>query len=223
MTAAIRKLKNAVGRVLSAVQKSRRGGRSASLAYRMNRAGIKTRPDPKKYTRLLDFISGDRIIELGAAEGVLALLLAERGAKVYAFEMKRERHEEALRLQDTWQQQGRNVQDCEMILGDIRNHLDLLKKVDTLVAVRSIYYLRDDIERVFLEVGRHVDRVVLCGNEGRSHDYYAANGQPNDKLGRFNYYATAEGMSELLKKSGYRIETTVTKGDPIVVGVRQAD
>lgn len=220
MAAAIRKLKNAVGRVLYAVQKSRPGGRSASLAYRMNRASIRKGRVPKKYRRLLNFISGDRIVELGAAEGVLALLLTERGAKVSALEIKRERHEEALKLQQIWHQQGKNVQDCEMILGDIRNHLDLLRSVDTLVAVRSIYYLRDDIERVFSEVGRHVNRVVLCGNEGRSLDYYAANGEPEDKLGPFNYYATVEGMSELLEKSGYRIETTVMKGDPIVVGIK---
>lgn len=221
MTVSIRKLKVAVGRLLSATRRSGTGQTSASLAYRTNREAIRKGRIPKKYTRLLDFISGDRILELGAAEGVLSLLLAERKAKVVALELKRERHEEALRLQGLWRKQGRDVEGCKMVLGDIRNHLDLLKQVDTLVAVRSIYYLRDDIGPVFSEIGKHVHRVVLCGNKGRAHAYYEAKGQPSDKLGRFNYYACAEGMSEILKNSGYLIEATITKGDPIVVGVKQ--
>src|SRR5687767_12415869 len=73
-----------------------------SLAYRKNKDAITQGEIPKKYTRVLELVPGERVIELGAAEGVLSLLLAERKQKVYALELRQERHEEALRLQAAW-------------------------------------------------------------------------------------------------------------------------
>ena len=145
------KIKEALGRLLArgaAVHPSKSG----SLEYRKNKNAIKEGNIPAKYTRLLPFISGDRILELGAAEGVLSLLLAERKHKVYALELRPERHEEAKRLQQLWQSQGRDVSSCEMVLGDIRQKRELLPKVDTLVAVRSIYYLRDQVDLSLIHI-----------------------------------------------------------------------
>ena len=147
--------------------------------------------------------------------------MAERKHKVYALELRPERHEEAKRLQRLWQSQGRDVSGCEMVLGDIRQKRDLLSKVDTLVAVRSIYYLRDQVDNVFAEVGKHVKRVVLCGNKNRAKTYFDAGGNPTDNLGRFNFYASVEGMTEVLENAGYTIAETVREGDPIVVGVKE--
>jgi precorrin-6B methylase 2 len=191
------------------------------LAYRKNKDAIKQGEIPKKYTRVLELVPGQRVIELGAAEGVLALLLAEQKEKVYALELRPDRHEEALRLKAAWRKQGRKVDACEMLLGDIRDRLDLLEDVDTLVAVRSIYYLRDQIEDVFAEVGKHVANVVLCGNGNRARTYFEANGNPQDALGRFNFYASAEGMTQVLQGAGYRIVKTIPEGDPIVIGVKE--
>jgi protein-L-isoaspartate O-methyltransferase len=204
----------------SAPEKS--AAESGSLAYRKNKEMIQRGTIPTKYTRLLDLIPGDRILELGAAEGVLSLLLAERKRKVYAVERNRERHEEALRLQELWQAQGRNVSCCEMILGDLREHFDLLPKVDTLVAVRAIYYLRDQVADVFSEVGKHVRYVVLCGNKNRAQRYFETDGRPDDNLGPFNFYASIEGMRKVLEESGYTIDKVISEGDPIVVGVKSA-
>jgi len=191
-----------------------------SLAYRKNKESIRSGSIPTKYVRLLDLIPGDRVLELGAAEGVLSLLLAERKRKVYAVERKIERHEEALRLQELWRAQGRDVSRCEMILGDLREHFDLLPKVDTLVAVRAIYYLRDQIAEVFSEVGKHVRYVVLCGNKNRAAHYFETNGHPADNLGPFNFYASIEGMRKVLEDSGYTVDKIVSEGDPIVIGVK---
>ena len=195
--------------------------KQGSLEYRKNKNAIKQGQIPAKYTRLLPFIAGDRILELGAAEGVLSLLLAERKHKVYALELRPERHEEAKRLKQLWQSQGRDVSGCEMVLGDIRQKRELLPEVDTLVAVRSIYYLRDQVDDVFAEVGKHVKRVVLCGNKNRAKTYFDADGNPTDNLGRFNFYASVEGMTQVLENAGYTIEQTVREGDPIVVGVKE--
>jgi hypothetical protein len=47
---------------------------SGSLAYRTHRKAIWRLNIPEKYTRLVDLAPGRRVLELGAAEGVLSLL-----------------------------------------------------------------------------------------------------------------------------------------------------
>jgi hypothetical protein len=197
------------------------GASSGSLAYRTNRRAIWNGEIPEKYSRLVDLVRGQRILELGSAEGVLSLLLAQKKEKVFALEMKRERYEEALRLKSFWQEQGRDVGRCEMVLGNIKNQLHLLRSVDTLLAVRSIYYLRGDLKDVFDVVGRHVPNVVLCGNKNRARKYLEAHGNPDDRLGKSNYFATLEGMASLLQGYGYAIVDTVAEGDPIVIGAKK--
>jgi hypothetical protein len=191
-----------------------------SLAYRKSRDAIWHADVPEKYARLIEHIPGNRILEMGAAEGVLALLLAQRKEKVIALEKNAERHEEALRLQAHWKDLGLSVSHCEMVLGSITDRLDLLEQVDTFLGVRSIYYLRDDVQRVFDRIGERVENVVLCGNKNRARRYIESGGSPDDKLGRFNFYASIEGMISVLERAGYAIVETVTEGDPIVVGAK---
>lgn len=198
------------------------GGASAagSLAYRNNRKAIWRGDIPEKYTRLVDLVPGQRVLELGAAEGVLSLLLAQKKEKVFALELKEERHEEAQRLKSSWLERGFDVDRCEMLLGNIKDRLHLLKSVDTLLAVRSIYYLRGDLTEVFDVVGRHVANVVLCGNKNRARKYAESHGNPDDPLGKDNYFATLEGMTSLLEGCGYAIVTSIADGDPIVIGAK---
>lgn len=190
-----------------------------SLAYRKSTDAIWNGKVPEKYTRLLPFIHGERVLEIGAAEGVLALLLAGAGKTVLAIEKTRDRHEEALRLMARWRDLGHAVGACTMLHGDVREHYSLLERVNTVVAVRSIYYLRDDVPKVFAEIGRRgVKRVVLCGNKNRAACYVA--GELSDNLGEFNRYSSIAGMVEALTDGGFEIAEMVTEGDPIVVGVR---
>jgi len=216
MTGHAQAVKSWLGQVLDG-SASASGG---SLAYRANRKAIWQGDIPEKYTRLVDLVPGQRILELGAAEGVLSLLLAQKKEKVFALELKEERHEEARNLKTSWQERGLDVGRCEMVLGNIMEHLHLLKSVDTLLAVRSIYYLRGDLIDVFDAVGRHVPNVVLCGNRNRARKYAESHGNPDDPLGKDNYFATLEGMTSLLEGCGYTIVTIVADGDPIVVGVK---
>lgn len=189
------------------------GMERASLAYRKARTAIWEGQVPEKYTRLLPYIEGSPILEIGSAEGVLALLLAKRGADVTALELREERHHEAMRLRKRWQ-----AYRCALRLGDIREHLDLLKGVETLVAVRAIYYLRSDAPAVIaFAATAGVRRVVLCGNRNRAAQSVA---QPESELGRFNRLASVPGMRELLEGAGYRIDKVIAEGDPIVVGLR---
>ena len=163
---------------------------------------------------------GQRILELGAAEGrAFPASRAEEGKGVCA-------GAEGGAARGGPKSQGvlagarSDVGRCEMVLGNIKEHLQLLKSVDTLLAVRSIYYLRGDLIDVFDAVGRHVPNVVLCGNRNRARKYAELHGNPDDPLGKDNYFATLEGMTSLLEGCGYTIVTIVADGDPIVVGAK---
>lgn len=193
---------------------------TSSLAYRKNEAAIRRGEAPAKYTRLLPHIPGHRILEIGSAEGVLASLLArvDGGTKqeVTALERNGDRHEAALRLCAEWREHYKFSATPNFLNADIRDRLDLLQDVDTLVAVRVIYYLRTDIDSVFGEIAARVPNVVLCGNANRAERYHAGN--PHPGLGEYNFYASAEGMRDLLTRHGYDIVKEIPDGDPIVVG-----
>jgi hypothetical protein len=184
-----------------------------SLAYRKNEASILGGAAPEKYTRILPFVHGNKILEIGSAEGVLACLLAKQGKQVVALERQRERHEAAQRLRDAW---GMDVAGPRFICGDIRDNLQRLDGIDTLVAVRMIYYLKDDLDPVFGEVSRKVRNVVLCGNRNRANRWRKGIVDPLSNAD--DKYASREGMKDLLTRHGYKIVGGTDEGDEIVVG-----
>jgi SAM-dependent methyltransferase len=186
---------------------------TGSLAYRKNESAIMRGQVPEKYTRIVPFVPGKKILEIGSAEGVLALLLAKQGKEVVALERQPERHEAAQRLRDAW---GMDVGGPRFICGDIRDNLCRLDAADTLVAVRMIYYLRDDLDKVFSEVAKKVQNVVLCGNRNRADRW--RRGVPDEPDGPHNKYASREGMKDLLTRHGYKIVGGTDEGDEIVVG-----
>lgn len=196
---------------------------TGSLAYRRNAEDIWRGRVPTKYTRLLPYIPhSPQMLEIGAAEGVLSMIVANRdpSARVTALEMQPERHEKALELQDRWRFLGHSVDGCTMVCGDIRDRLSLLSGVDTFIAIRTIYHLGESITPVFQAVGQQVRNVVLCGNPNRARWHEQNAIPPTDSAGRFNYYAGVKGMTEVLEQAGFRIDQVVTEGDPIVTGSR---
>lgn len=190
----------------------------SSLAYRKARDELWAGRVPEKYIRLLPHVQGGKALEVGAAEGVLSLLLAREKIvdAVRALELRPYRYEEGLRLRDRWRELGYDVDRCTMLCGDIRENLGLFQMTDVLIMVRTLYYLRDEAVSVLRNANaRRVSRVVLCGNRGRQ-QYYRQ--QPDTDLGRFNFLSSVEGMSHALTQAGYQITTVVDQGDPIVVG-----
>jgi hypothetical protein len=190
---------------------------TGSLAYRKNAAAILRGQVPEKYTRILPYIQGDKIIEMGSAEGVLSLLLAKQGKQVTALELNAERHAAALRLCAAWQEKS-TFAAPQFVNGSISDHLDLLDGKDTLVAVRMIYYLRAELDAVIAAASKAVKTVVLCGNKNRAAQWEA--GVPDEVGGAENKYASLDGMKELLLRHGFAITATVAAGDPIVIGSR---
>lgn len=198
------------------------GHRYGSFEYRKEADLIRTGGVSSKYTRILPFVPGRNVFEVGAAEGVLSLLLAERKDHVFGVEKVDSRHQQALALQNTWRELGFPVDNCEMLLGDVRDHYDKLDSADTVVAVRSIYYLKDDLDDVFSQFAARVSNVVLCGNRSRSVKYFENRGTKafGDTVGHYNYYASLDGMWNLVTRHGFRVVHAVPDGDPIVVASR---
>jgi hypothetical protein len=193
---------------------------NGSFAYRVHEDAIWHARPPQKYLRLLPYITGRRILEIGAAEGVLSLLLADRDptAEITALERHRDRHAAALALQARWKALGKRVDGCAMVHGDIRDRYDLLDGVETFVAIRTIYHLEATVPEVFAAVAAKVPTVVLCGNPNRAQ--WPHSSSSTAKLGQWNLYAGVQGMSEALMAAGYTIGTVVHEGDPIVTGHR---
>lgn len=185
---------------------------TGSLAYRQNEAAILRGDVPEKYLRLLPYIKGEHILEVGSAEGVLACLLARAGKTVAALEKSAERHAAAIRLAAEWEVEP------ALFNGAIGDRLDLLDGIDTLVGIRTIYYWGASLDPVFAAAAETVPNFVLCGNKNRAARWKA--GQPNDHDRADNFYASAEGMKDVLTRHGYKIVAEVLTGDPIVVGRR---
>lgn len=183
---------------------------TGSLAYRKNERDILRGDVPEKYTRLLPYITGETVLEIGSAEGVLALLMVRDGKIVTALERQKDRHDQALALRKAW-----GLDRGLFVNGDISENLHLLEGVDTLVAVRMVYYLRDQLDAVFSEVAAKVPTVVLCGNKNRAARWRQG---IREETKADNYYASQEGMRALLERHGYQVIAEETEGDPIVVG-----
>lgn len=195
---------------------------TASLAYRKNTEAIWNGQAQEKYLRLLPYITGRRILEIGAAEGVLSLLIADRdpSAQVTALELHPERYASAVALQIRWRALDKRVDGCQMICGDICQRLDLLEGIDTLVASRTIYHLGDAVRDVFAAASAAgVSLIVLAGNPNRA-KWPESRSAKTDETGAFNRFAGVPGMRELLEGAGYTIGAVVTEGDPIVTGHR---
>lgn len=188
---------------------------TGSLAYRKNEAAILRGDVPEKYTRILPYIPGNRILEIGSAEGVLALLMAREGMKVTALEKSAERHASALKLAKAWKAKG-----VSFVNGPVQEAIALVEPdaFDTLVAVRMIYYLRDQLDPVFAAVAERIPNVVLCGNGNRATRY--RKGYADEEGGPVGFYASAEGMRALLERHGYTVTAELLEGDEIVVGTK---
>lgn len=193
---------------------------TGSLAYRKNESAILRGDVPEKYTRILPYIPGKRILEIGSAEGVLALLMAREGMKVTALEKSFERFNAALGLSAAWKlkfplKRGGSI---SFVNGPVQEAIGLVEPntFDTLVAVRMIYYLRDQLDPVFAAVAERIPNVVLCGNGNRASRY--RKGYADEEGGPVGFYASAEGMRALLERHGYTVTAELLEGDEIVVG-----
>ena len=192
---------------------------TASLEFRKNIDSIHKGNIPKKYTRLVPHIHGNTILEVGAAEGVLSLLLARTKDKVVGIERSKERYLSALELQKTWKGLDYQVANCQFHNVDLVDNLDLLDGIDTFVAIRTMYYFGNNLDIIFTNISKQCRFIVLGGNKNRAIQY--AKGNYLGNVGKNNYYATLDGMGEVARNYGYNIEYSIDEDknvDPLLVG-----
>ena len=190
---------------------------STSVDHRRNMALLNKGEIPNRFRELVSFVPGDRIVDLGAGEGILGLALCGERSLIRSIDLTPVRYEAGLELLEHWRSLGRDVSRSELVLGDALANPELLDGFDTLVASRVIYYFRERIDPFMTIVSQKFRYVVLVGNGGRNKN--AANGKVPKDIGPYITYSTPEGMRELLVRHGFEIISEGTAdGDPVVVG-----
>jgi protein-L-isoaspartate O-methyltransferase len=190
-----------------------------SVAFREYEDMLRNRQMPERYQRLLPYIKGDSVLEIGAAEGIFSLMLSATKSRVLSVDITPARHEGAKKLQDLWLKAGHDyAANCEYICGDIFERFELLESIDTVVASRVIYYFQERLDDLLTAIAKNAHHVVLVGNADRA-EAWETRGD-GMKIGKYAYYATTAGMKDLLQRHGYTVTDTVVIEDPVVVGVR---
>ncbi|RKF12371.1 methyltransferase domain-containing protein [Roseovarius spongiae] len=183
--------------------------------YRENRGEIRKGIVPERYVRISKIVPGKNILEIGSADGTQSLTLARDGKRVCGIELMSLQFEEALSLRESWRDMGVTVEDCEFMNVDIMKSLEILDCFDTVLISRVLYHLRADIEPLFRSIAdSKVRNVVLIGcplREAR----WREKGVTGDTLGKYAYYASREGMEDILKRCGFEI----IHSEPSAVGM----
>lgn len=220
MAGILRKLKDVI--FTKSGQYSDRYGKncqSQSLDFRRNASGIFRGELPKKYVELVDLIPGERVVEVGAGEGVLSLAVSAKKQAVRAIDYTPLRHEKGKEIKAAWAGLGKDVDRCELVLGDVFDDPSLLDGFDTLVACRVIYYFGERTDLFFEMVSARMNYIVLVGNGRRAKRH--ARGHVSKDLGDSARLSTPDGMREILEKYGYEIVTEIRDNDPVVIGKRK--
>lgn len=166
-------------------------------------------------------IPGERIFEMGSAEGLLASRLALSKAQVLGSEVSKNRYDSAERLRVSLTRKGTIGSNLIFTPRDARGASDLFAGVDTFVACRVIYHFRSmrDLQDLFKKVGAEIGCVFILGDALKAGAFESFGvGFAFNPVKFFNY-ASSAGMEALLKSHGYETVAGETGfGDPYVIG-----
>lgn len=171
-----------------------------------------------------ELVKGDRILEIGAAEGLQSLYLAQFKSYVCGIEISNLRYQKALELSKNMEKLGYRISNCDFIHGDILRQADLLKDFDTILIVRVLYHFRqmDDIYLLVDSILSKVNSVIIVGDRIKSEMFYAFNVSMKWNPVPFFNFASHEGMEFLLERADFSVSKgETTFGDPYVVGVKK--
>lgn len=195
------------------------------VEFRKNREQIALGDVPDRYKRTASYVPGKRVLDIGSADGTLALFLAQSKEFVIGAELMRYRHKTAQEMQRTWASRGARTDNLKFVNRGVKRVKPLLNEVDTIVLSRTLYHLRDDAFWLFKELERseNIEYVALFGNRDKEKEWFDTDGnQPG--LGKYLALASKHGMEELLTNHGFSIETSIASTeteDPIVIGARR--
>ena len=195
------------------------------VEFRKNKQQIALGNVPARYERTAELVPGKRVLDIGSADGTLALVLAQSKEKVIGAELMRYRHKTAQEMQRTWAKRGAKTDNVRFVNRGAKRVRPFLREVDTVVLSRALYHLRDDAFWLFAQIERipTITHVALFGNRDKEREWFDTKGeQPG--LGKYLALVAQEGMEDILKKHGFDIETSIASTeteDPIVIGVRR--
>lgn len=171
---------------------------------------------PPRYSRLVPFISGSSILDVGCGEGLLPLVLA-KPAKVVGIDISPKRVEIANDLLNGPYSAKKGF--VSFISGDAIQYICTSPLPETVVMNRVLYHFAQDVllVRDALRKSTAVKAVVLVGNNAKKN----LTASEHD-LGKWVHYSTVEGMSKFLNEAGFTNVKIVeiSDSDPIVIGSR---
>lgn len=193
--------------------------------FRKNREQIALGNVPGRYERTASFVPGRRVLDIGSADGTLALVLAQSKEKVIGAELMRYRHRTAQQMQRTWAERGARTENLRFVNRGVKRVKPLLKEVDTVVLSRTLYHLRADASWLFSQLKEfdNIEYVALFGNRDKEREWFGSKGEQTG-LGEYLAFSGQEGMEDILRKHGFDIETSIASTeteDPIVIGARR--
>ncbi len=133
---------------------------------------------------LLDgIVRGERVLDLGCAQGVIANMLAQRGAEVVGVDHDAKQIEQA----------KARYPDVQFVTGDARDYLRDADRFDVLVLSHILEHL-DDPRQFMREIATHFERIYIevpdfeasYLNEMRLARSRALNYQDNDHVSEFD-------------------------------------
>jgi hypothetical protein len=195
------------------------------IEYRKNKSEIARGVVPARYVRTAEKVPGQKILDIGSADGTLALVLAQSKQLVIGSELMRYRHRAALQTKNAWSQRGVPTDNVRFVNRSVKRIRPFLKEVDTVVISRALYHFREDAFWLFRQIEKspNIHHVALFGNREKEREWLTTRGT-NPGLGKYLALATQNGMEDILTRHGFTIEASIPSTrteDPVVIGVRK--
>jgi SAM-dependent methyltransferase len=203
----------------------RRGELNAGFQtyYRENADKITKGEVPARYLRIAKLVPGERVLEIGSADGTQSLVLARSKSLVCGVELMPMQFEEACELRKKWIKNGEDVERCEFRNEDVLTSTIDLDGFDTVLMSRVLYHFRDSADAVLEKIAQSkVNNIVLVGCPIRERNW-REHGVSGDVMGKYASLASQEGMESVLHEHDFHIVSSFSseKGDdPIVVASR---
>lgn len=194
------------------------------IEFRKNRESIARGDIPARYQRTAELVPGSRVIDIGSADGTLALVLAQIKDFVIGAELMLYRHKTAQEMKATWAARGAKTDNLRFINRGARRLGKALDQVDTVVMSRTLYHLRDDAEWLFdqIQAKSNIKNVALFGNRDKEQEWFDTKGE-KPGLGKHLALAGQEGMEDILTRHGFTVTVSIPSTDsedPVVIGTR---
>ncbi|MCC5865177.1 MAG: class I SAM-dependent methyltransferase [Wenzhouxiangella sp.] len=187
-------------------------------SFRKNKELIYRGVFPERYIELRSLTPGNRILDVGSADGTFSLALSEKKESVFGVELTKARFDTAVDLKKHLHEQTKRYDNCTFHHGRIEDHPELLEKVDAVTFIRVAYYLPMDL--VLNQIRSHgkIAHLLLCGNRAR--EERAKQSKPWGRARHSFKLATEKGMIDLMRAHeihDFKVVRMRSTGDPVLI------